>query len=228
MWIIESYLVTSITLNILIVSIISINFMNSLILTHLIIGRSLYAPLNMRINYVFNAGTPYYLAGNNGSGKTTLMRTLCGYLTPLAGNISVNNLSNVAGYYGHDNALKHNLTVANYLNLCCKIFENTHKPDYLIDIFQLTNLLPLPISYLSCGQKRRVSLVAFLICERNIYCFDEASSGLDNNFRTIFYDYMVFLATEKQKIIIFSDHINPLLSQQKLINLHDFNTETRI
>ena len=196
--------------------------MNNLVLKHLIIGRSIETPLHLKIDYVFEVGKLYYLSGSNGSGKTTLMRTICGYLQPLTGEISANNLSLIAAYYGHDNALKHKMSVAEYLKFCCKIFENTFEFEFLITLFKLENLLSIPISYLSCGQKRRVSLVGFLICNRDIYCFDEASSGLDADFKTIFYNYLIDLATKKQKIIIFSDHVNPESSYQEHIDIHNF------
>jgi heme exporter protein A len=196
--------------------------MNNLILTDLMIGRSPDMPLNVRINQTFNAGEIYYLSGANGSGKTTLMRTLCGYLQPLSGHISVKNLSTLTAYYGHDNALKHKMLVCDYLNFCRHIFDSVSAFDSLITLFELRALLDIPISYLSCGQKRRVSLFAFLICNRDIYCFDEASSGLDCYFKAIFYDYITALATKRQKIIIFSDHVNPKLPTQKHINLQSF------
>lgn len=196
--------------------------MNNLVLTDLIIGRSLDMPLNMRIHQTFDAGEIYYVSGANGSGKTTFMRTLCGYLPPLSGNISVKNLHTITAYYGHDNALKHKMLVCDYLNFCRQIFDSVSSFDSLIMLFKIKELLDIPISYLSCGQKRRVSLVAFLICNRDIYCFDEASSGLDSDFKTIFYDYITDLATQKHKIVIFSDHVNPKLPTQKHINLHFF------
>jgi ABC-type multidrug transport system ATPase subunit len=196
--------------------------MNNLVLTDLMIGRNPDSPLNLRINDCLGAGEIYYISGQNGSGKTTLMRTICGYLPPLFGNISVKNLLSVTAYYGHDTALKQKMTTGEYLNFCFKIFENTQDLDGLIRVFKLESVLDMPISYLSCGQKKRVSLVAFLLCERKIYCFDEASSGLDSHFKTVFYDYISNLAVTKQKIILFSDHINPQLPHQKHINLQDF------
>ena len=72
-------------------------------------------------------------------------------------------------------------SVTEYLNFCRHIFDSVAFFDSLITVFKLKELLDIPISYLSCGQKRRVSLVAFLMCNRDIYCFDEASSGLDSD-----------------------------------------------
>ena len=202
------------------------NFMNNLVLTDLIIGRSPEFPLNLRINCCFDTEKIYYISGQNGSGKTTLMRTICGYLSPISGSISVKNPLSITAYYGHDNAIKQKMTTAEYLNFCFKIFENTKDLDSLIRIFHLECLLDIPISYLSCGQKKRVSLVAFLLCDRKIYCFDEAQTSLDSYFRTIFYDYISNLAVEKQKIILFSDHNNPQLPHQNQIHLHDFYFNT--
>lgn len=199
--------------------------MNNLALTDLVIGRSPDMPLNVRINQTFDMGKIYYISGINGSGKTTLMRTICGYLQPLSGNISLENLSIIAAYYGHDNALKHKMLVSEYLNFCRQIFDAIACFDSLITVFKLKELLDIPISYLSCGQKKRVSLVAFLMCNRDIYCFDEASSGLDSDFKALFYDYITELANKKKKIIIFSDHVNPELSEQNHIDLQNFKCE---
>jgi ABC-type transport system involved in cytochrome c biogenesis ATPase subunit len=196
--------------------------MNNLILTNLIIGRSVEMPLNMCIDYQFFAGNIYYISGNNGSGKTTFMRTVCGYLPPLSGNISIKKPLETTAYYGHDTALKDKMRVTEYLNFCVHLFDNTHGFSELVSIFNLNPLLSMPISYLSCGQKKRVSLVGLLLCSRDIYCFDEASSGLDKDYRDIFYSYLVDLVHNKNKIILFSDHTNPHLDNQKTVYLHDF------
>lgn len=196
--------------------------MNNLVLTGLMVGRSNNTPLNLKIDFSFEVGKFYYLHGNNGCGKTTLMRTICGYLQPLNGNVSLNETSSHTAYYGHDDALKARMTVFEYLSFCKNIFDSTSDLRPLIDLFHINDLLNVPLSYLSCGQKKRASLVGFLICNRDIYCLDEASSGLDCNFKAIFYNYIRDLAIVKKKIVIFSDHVNPNLEYQNNINLHDF------
>lgn len=196
--------------------------MNNLILSDLIIGHSFDMPLGMRINYHFMPKNLYYLQGSNGSGKTTLMRTLCGYLPPLSGDISEKNLFETTAYYGHESALKQKMTVFNYIDFCYQMFDNTQSPTDLIDIFNLKPLMEMQISCLSCGQKKRVSLVGFLLCNRDMYCFDEASSGLDSFYKDVFYDYLKMLAFEKHKIILFSDHIPPQVIGAVSVNMVDF------
>ncbi|MFT6072840.1 MAG: ABC-type transport system involved in cytochrome c biogenesis ATPase subunit [Dasania sp.] len=200
--------------------------MHNFTLNKIIIGRSPQEPLDFVFNYCFNAGTIYYINGINGSGKTTLMRTVCGYLPPISGTLLWNGQAMThimfGAYYGHQNGLKQKMSVKEYLTYCMRIFDKTHSLNDLISRFKIESFLDIPINYLSCGQQKRVSLVALLCCDRDFYCFDEASSGLDSQFKAILYDYMTVLAEQYQKIIIFSDHNPPQLSAYTTLNMHDF------
>jgi ABC-type multidrug transport system ATPase subunit len=196
--------------------------MHKLCLNNIIIGYSPQESLEYVINYHFVAGSMYYIQGKNGSGKTTLMRTICKYLLPISGNLTYLNKTLTSAYYGHQNALKPKMLVKDYLKFCKIFFNDTRLMDNLIKIFNIENFLNLPIYYLSYGQQKRVSLVGFLSFNSDIYCFDEASSGLDTDFKHIFYDYLEKLSSQEEKIIIFSDHNQPYIKNIIPFNFNDY------
>lgn len=196
--------------------------MHNLYLNDVIIGYSPQEPLEYKMNYHFSSKILYHIHGKNGSGKTTLMRTICGYLSPISGKILYHNSTLKTAYYGHKIAIKQQLLVKDYLKFCTHVFENSDLIGHLIQTFDIKNFLNMPIHYLSYGQQKRVSLVGFLCCNCDVYCFDEASSGLDLFFKEIFYDYLKNLAFEKNKIVIFSDHNYPKTDNVTLINLDDY------
>jgi|GEM_PF-6397452 len=197
--------------------------MHNLILNNVIIGRSPQEPLRFLFNYTFSSGNLYYIDGINGSGKTTLMRTICGYLSALSGDIILPSICLKPAYYGHQIAIKPKMYVEDYLNFCFSFFYKTSYLKELIEIFDLNALLKIPISYLSYGQKKRVSLVGFLVCNRYVYCFDEASSGLDSHYKAIFYDYLLNQVENDQKIIIVTDHNMLTLKNFIHLKMQDFN-----
>lgn len=190
--------------------------MHKLILENLIIGRNTDSLLSgLSISKKFEFGKCYYIQGKNGSGKTTLMRTICQYFPPLSGKIDISPVFPYrTAYFGHHNSLKQRMTVESYLRHAQKIFPDTDDLDYLITLFQIHKFMSIPIHYLSCGQQKRVALVAFFICNRDIYCLDEAASGLDQEFRDIYYKYIIEITKKQQNLILFSDHINPKLQNQ--------------
>lgn len=194
--------------------------MYNLELENTVIGRNLDASLNFHISQIFTSGQCYYICGRNGSGKTTLMRTICGYFSPLSGNILCNEKKDYStAYFGHHNSLKQRMLVKDFLTYCQKIFPNTVDYAQFVDLFRLENFLSMPIYFLSCGQQKRVALAAFFLCQRDIYCLDEAASGLDVEFREIYYQYILDLVDNHQKIVIFSDHIDPKITKQNNIDL---------
>jgi heme exporter protein A len=76
-------------------------------------GRTLFAG----VSFTVKPGEALILTGPNGAGKTTLIRTLAGFLTPIAGSIRLDGgdpeatVGEQSHYVGHVNAIKAALTV---------------------------------------------------------------------------------------------------------------------
>lgn len=132
-------------------------------------------------------GDSLIVTGPNGSGKSTLLRMIAGLLPPDAGTLRLDGggeqWPGVAGachYFGHLNAMKTALTVAENLGFWRDFLgEPRLGIDAALEKVGLGELGHLPFGYLSTGQKRRAALARLLICHRPIWLLDEPTAGLD-------------------------------------------------
>ena len=152
------------------------------------------------VSLTFETGKRYLIRGVSGAGKTTLIRIILGLEEPEVGSISIHDCSNTAQTDGGNNsdgeykkALKNIRfgTVFQEDRLCEEqnAVTNIHITSPGISkeeiISELGKLLPdedvdKPVSELSGGMKRRVSLVRACVAKRDIYLLDEPFTGLDS------------------------------------------------
>ena len=158
------------------------------------------------VSLTFETGKRYLIRGVSGAGKTTLIRIILGLEEPDAGRISIRTDSSSTETdtreYGSDEKkllrdYRKNLknvrfgTVFQEDRLCEEqnAVTNIHITSPGISkeeiISELGKLLPdedvdKPVSELSGGMKRRVSLVRACVAKRDIYLLDEPFTGLDS------------------------------------------------
>ena len=126
------------------------------------------------------------LMGPNGSGKSSLLRLIAGLLRPSAGRILLHGgaadqtIPEQAHYLGHLDALKPSLTVAENLDFWTSYLGEGASPiDSALSAVELGGLADLPATYLSAGQRRRLSLARLIAVPRPIWLLDEPTSALD-------------------------------------------------
>ncbi len=129
--------------------------------------------------------------GANGSGKTSLLRTLCGFITPDAGEIlwrgkSVSDLGEDYRaellYLGHLNAIKDELSALENLQMSAGLAGYTVSEQQALAALRRMGLQRrehLPVRVLSQGQRRRVALARLLIGDAHLWILDEPLTALD-------------------------------------------------
>ena len=147
-------------------------------------------------NISFGVEAPRILAvlGPNGAGKSTLLRCMLGLLPwqqgqtlldgrPLA-TLSKNELWKTVGYVPQRPDLMEELTVNQQLKLWQSACGLTGKlPREPLDLMGVEPMLKSRISTLSGGMKQRVSIAMALLSSPEILIMDEATTGLDREYR---------------------------------------------
>lgn len=177
------------------------------------------------INIAFNAGDLVGLMGDNGIGKSTFLKTLTGNLSPLSGEITLNNKS-ITDYAAQELAQQLSVVVTEkiggfnlsvwdvvatgrtpYINIFGKLSEDDEA--IVIKALKQLNLLPLKdklIDELSDGQRQKVMIAKSLAQQTPIIVLDEPTAFLDHSSRHHLFSVLKQLCTEQGKLIIVSSH----------------------
>ena len=164
-------------------------------------GREVFSGLDFEAS----AGRALAVTGRNGSGKTSLLRLIAGLLVPAGGSIALEggdaelNLGEQAHYLGHRDALKPALSVAenfvfwrNFLGGKISggdggLEQSLHESlEANLAAVGLGHAAHLPATYLSAGQRRRLSLARLIAVRRPLWLLDEPTAALDVAGQTMF------------------------------------------
>lgn len=144
-------------------------------------GRAIFDGVGFRLGN----GEAIALTGRNGAGKSSLIAMLCGRLRPEAGTIRLDGLDDMspaeaAHLVGHRDGLKTALTAAENLRFAQELLGQPGlTPADALATVGLPHAGPLPVGYLSAGQRRRVALARLLVASRPIWLLDEPMAALD-------------------------------------------------
>lgn len=143
------------------------------------------------LSFSLSAGELMQVQGENGKGKTSLLRTLCGFITPAAGEIrwrgqDIRELDEEyyaeMVYLGHHNAIKDELNALENLRISaglagCEV--NDKEAIAALRHMGLRGRETLPVKVLSQGQRRRVALARLLVGNAPLWILDEPLTALD-------------------------------------------------
>ncbi len=143
------------------------------------------------LDFKLTGGELLQVQGENGRGKTTLLRTLCGFIQPLEGEIKwqgkpVSELGEEYYadilYLGHWNAIKDELSALENLRInsefCgCPISDSVAKS--VLRRMGLRGRETFPVKLLSQGQRRRVALARLHVNKAPLWILDEPLTALD-------------------------------------------------
>lgn len=146
------------------------------------------------VNAVIKEGDFISIVGQNGAGKTTLCRLICGFL-PNTGEIawqggdmaglSIKERADKIGYVMQDpNQMISQTMIFDEVALGLrlrKVPEDEVK-ERVAKVLKICGLYPFrnwPVSALSFGQKKRVTIAAILVLEPDLLILDEPTAGQD-------------------------------------------------
>ena len=178
------------------------------------------------ISTTINQGDFISIVGQNGAGKTTLCRTICGFISN-EGKITLKdqNLSDLSikeraekiGYVMQDpNQMISQKMIFDEIALGLRlrnVDEETikQKVDQTLKICGLYPFRHWPISALSFGQKKRVTIAAILVLEPEIIILDEPTAGQDWKTYTEIMSFLKHLNTIGKTIIIITHDMHLML-----------------
>ena len=159
-------------------------------------GRIIFSSVNLYLE----EGQIIFIKGKNGSGKTSLLRCLAGFAPISSGKILWYDNEVLPAFYseeplvawlGHLDAIKGSLTVKDNLLFFAKIWSvKLNTLNKCIKKLSFEKFMNFPASWLSAGEKRRLSLLRLSFCPAKVWILDEPSTFLDSDNREILIDIM--------------------------------------
>lgn len=146
------------------------------------------------ITFDLPAGEILAFIGPNGAGKSTTIKMLTGILHPNAGEASVLGLTpwkdrrqlgyHIGTVFGQKPQLWYHLPAEDTFRLFSRIYEldetaYQQRRGFIVDAFQIADLLDTPVRKLSLGQRMKCEIAASLLHKPKVIFLDEPTIGLD-------------------------------------------------
>jgi len=167
-------------------------------------------------------GEAMRLTGPNGSGKSSLIRILAGLLRPLAGEVT---RLGTAALLDERPALDEHLPLGKALAMWCGIDGvGFLARESISDNLGLTDLLDVPVRYLSTGQRKRAAFARLQGQRAPVWLLDEPLNGLDTE-ATELARAMITEHCAGGGIAIIASHQDTALPGVKVLHLPQFAPE---
>ena len=179
-------------------------------------------PILQNIRLRINKGEILSIVGKNGAGKTTLSNLICGFMNPDKGNILLNG-SDIAEKSIKERGESIGLVMQNPNQMISKpmIFDEValglvvrgvpeeEIKERVYDTLKICGLYPFrnwPISALSFGQKKRVTIASILVMNPDVIILDEPTAGQDYRHYTEIMEFLKKLNVERGITILMITH----------------------
>jgi len=173
------------------------------------------------IDFSVDKGEILAFIGPNGAGKSTTIKMLTGILHPTNGNMRVMDYDpikdrakmayHIGSVFGQKSQLWFHLPPEDSFRLLGKIYElDDHtlkrRMSYLSQVFEIEQLLNIPVRKMSLGQRIRCEIAASLLHEPKIIFLDEPTIGLDVIVKQKIRDLIKTINKEEETTIFLTSH----------------------
>ena len=179
------------------------------------------------INFTIREGEMVSIVGTNGAGKSTLAKVICGFVTESQGEILFKGES-LKGQTIKERSQKIGYVMQNPNQMICKsmIFDEValglrlrgvdekiveEKVEHALKICGLYPFRKWPISALSFGQKKRVTIASILVMEPQILILDEPTAGQDYHHYTEIMEFLKSLNDQGVTILMITHDMHLML-----------------
>ncbi len=179
-------------------------------------------PVLSHIDFSIAKGEMVALVGKNGAGKSTLASLICGFMQPDEGGIYLNG-EDLSGYSIKERGEKIGLVMQSPNQMISKpmIFDEValglrvrgvpeeEVKERVFETLKICGLYPFrnwPVSALSFGQKKRVTIASILVMNPEILILDEPTAGQDYHHYTEIMEFLRKIHRELGITIVMITH----------------------
>ena len=179
-------------------------------------------PVLSHIDFSIAKGEMVALVGKNGAGKSTLASLICGFMQPDEGGIYLNG-EDLSGYSIKERGKKIGLVMQSPNQMISKpmIFDEValglrvrgvpeeEVKERVFETLKICGLYPFrnwPVSALSFGQKKRVTIASILVMNPEILILDEPTAGQDYHHYTEIMEFLRKIHRELGITIVMITH----------------------
>ena len=153
------------------------------------------------IDFTFEKGNIYGMVAINGSGKTTLFRAISQLISVNSGKIIA---PSSLFYYETIEWFDGNLSGIDYLLYIKNVWNSSQNLEHEIEYWEMSDYIHLPIRKYSLGMKQRLLIAMYFMSQADCWLMDEITNGLDEYYRTKFFNRLKEIQT--QQLMIISSH----------------------
>ena len=167
------------------------------------------------LNVALDPGGAAIVGGPNGIGKSSLLRLAAGLLTPHAGRVE---LAGGVALLAEDHALDPERSLGQALDFWAGIDGSRDRLAAAIESTGLGGLEPVPVRFLSTGQRKRAGLARVVASGAGVWLLDEPANGLDRDGLAM----LEALITEHRKhggIVLVASHSPIALPSAEILRL---------
>lgn len=179
------------------------------------------------VNFTIHKGEMVSIVGRNGAGKSTLAKLICGFEQPVSGSIYMDG-RNLAGDTIKERAARIGYVMQNPNQMISKpmIWDEVEmaliqsgmpaqeRKARVEETLRICGLYPFrnwPVSALSFGQKKRVTIASILVQRPQVIILDEPTAGQDYHHYTEIMEFLKSLNEQGYTILMITHDMHLML-----------------